>query len=148
MRAQPSACNIARRSPARSLHMVIGLSKRQPPKPPSPSYQKPQESYILHGVSIAQFRFCVSSFCNFLLAWLHSSCVVWPTGLGNFHKHFLTNLATELLTHSVHWIAISFSPSFFLAILAHFPRGRDISPNDIAKKHRLTLVLVGLRNRR
>ena len=90
-----------RLSRVRSLHMVIGLSKRQPPKPPSPSYQKPQESYILHGVSIAQFRFCVSSFCNFLLAWLHSSCVVWPTGLGNFHKHFLTNLATELLTHSV-----------------------------------------------
>ena len=27
---------------------------------------------------------------------------MWLTGLGNFHKNFLANLATELLTHYVH----------------------------------------------
>ena len=26
---------------------------------------------------------------------------VWPSGLGNFDKNFLANLATELLAHSV-----------------------------------------------
>ena len=29
-----------------------------------------------------------------------------PTGLGNFHKNFLANLATELLTHSVRLIGV------------------------------------------
>ena len=30
-----------------------------------------------------------------------TAAVIWPTGLGNFDKNCLANLATELLTHSV-----------------------------------------------
>ena len=44
--------------------------------------------------------------CKFLLQFLLAGCtsaVVWPTatGLGNFFKNLLANLATELLTHYV-----------------------------------------------
>ena len=34
-----------------------------------------------------------------------SAAAVWPNGLGNFHKNFLANLVTELLTHSVPFLA-------------------------------------------
>ena len=38
-------------------------------------------------------------FCSCLAA--QQLYVVWPTGLGNFNKNFLANVATKLLTHSV-----------------------------------------------
>ena len=70
-------------------------------------------------VSIARSQglrnsFCVSSSGNFLCVWLHSSCSMAQRP-GNFRKNFLTNLATELLMHSVQGGPRDFEPDIKLS---------------------------------
>ena len=46
-------------------------------------------------------RFARKVLCKFLFLPGCTAAVVWFTGLGNFHKNFIANLVTELLTDPV-----------------------------------------------